>query len=76
MAWLRGVNVDQKDVERDISMTISEMAAYENVSSVSYKSLCKFCCFCISIIQTYYLNVQSEQRVLYVVHNNVMVVTR
>lgn len=41
MAWLRGVNTDHKDVERDISLTKHEIVDYENLQPVSFKSLCK-----------------------------------
>lgn len=42
MAWLRGVDIDDKEVERDISLTKTELAMYENLPSVSFKSICKF----------------------------------
>ncbi|KAI8423632.1 hypothetical protein MSG28_012693 [Choristoneura fumiferana] len=39
MAWLRGVDIDDKEVERDISLTKTELAMYENLPSVSFKSI-------------------------------------
>ncbi|XP_061705322.1 facilitated trehalose transporter Tret1-2 homolog isoform X2 [Cydia pomonella] len=39
MAWLRGVETDDKEVERDIMINKNEIAEYENLPPVSWKSI-------------------------------------
>ncbi|XP_048001419.1 solute carrier family 2, facilitated glucose transporter member 6-like [Leguminivora glycinivorella] len=39
MAWLRGVEETDKEVERDISIAKNEIATYENLPAVSWKTI-------------------------------------
>ncbi|XP_063371780.1 facilitated trehalose transporter Tret1-like [Cydia amplana] len=39
MAWLRGVEENDKELERDISIAKNEIATYENLPAVSWKTI-------------------------------------